>query len=116
MQSIVTNTTIAARIKAIGLKTKVFARRAGIAPSTLWRLTRNGDALPGQLRTYRKILAALEAEERRVAEHLAQLAPDQAARPVAALAPAAETPSPLAPSRLAITAITEASAEEGDAA
>lgn len=71
MQSLDDFSDFGKRIKAIGLQWKALARRAGVAPSTILRLGRGEHT--GHFTTVRKVNAALEAEEIRLARHLMTL-------------------------------------------
>jgi predicted transcriptional regulator len=65
------------RVEAIGLEWKQLARAAGVAASTVLRF--GASKTGGRVTTARKLMTALEAEEIRLARHLATLPHVQAA-------------------------------------
>lgn len=66
MQLAATKCEIEGRVKALNLSRKRLARLAGIDPATAYRGPRG-------LRTYGKLMRALEAEELRLLRHLIAL-------------------------------------------
>lgn len=60
------------RAEALRLTLSELAVKAGVAPSTALRLA-NGSGQGGWVSTNQKLVAALEAEEQRVRDHLEKL-------------------------------------------
>jgi predicted transcriptional regulator len=71
MQSLDETADFGKRVEALGLEWKKLARAAGVAASTALRFGHSKTG--GRLTTARKLMGVLEAEEIRIARHLATL-------------------------------------------
>jgi transcriptional regulator with XRE-family HTH domain len=73
MHTIVAISEIKTRAEAIGLTLTHVATKAGMAPSTAWRIAK-GKTQAGWISTNKKLVDALITEEARVRDHLAGIA------------------------------------------